>query len=132
MLCRDGAKRGGEFLEGVQPRKLVSWGSHGGRRGCRADLLALSQARLLSLSDEATVRQAQAYVDRGRAVVVQEQDGVVTGEFPNGTATRFPPGVRLEHSECSCDAEGVCIHRVITVLSYQAQHVHGESAHPPG
>ena len=98
----------------------------------RADLLALSQARLLSLSDEATVQQAQAYVDRGRAVVVKEQDRVVTGEFPNGTATRFPPGVRLEHSECSCDAEGVCIHRVITVLSYQAQHVHGESAHPAG
>lgn len=97
----------------VTPPPVVS------AEGLRADLLTLDEASLVLLTNSILVKQAARYVDQGKPLHLKETEGTVTASFPNGTVTSLAPGLKLEHTDCTCDAEGVCLHRVVAVLAYQ-------------
>ena len=87
----------------------------------RADLLALTDDSLAALANRGIVRRAAREVEAGAGPAVAEQpDGTVTATWSDGTVATAAPGCTLEQAGCTCGAAGVCRHRVMLALAYQA------------
>lgn len=87
----------------------------------RDDLLALTDDALISLANRGLLKRSRKLIDRGSGPDVTERDEVVVGVFDDGIKTALPPGVPLAETDCSCPATGMCRHRIMVVLAYQAQ-----------
>ncbi len=71
----------------------------------RADLLALSPESIAALANLGLVKRAQKEIAAGQGPALEEDDaGVVTGRFADGTVTRLVPGKPLREAPCSCGA----------------------------
>ena len=89
----------------------------------RIDLLDLSLDALMALANPGFVKRAQKDVAAGALpALAQDDDGTVHARFDDGVHTRMAPGVALRDADCSCTAGGMCRHRVMLVLAYQAEH----------
>jgi hypothetical protein len=87
----------------------------------RADLLELTPEALTALANAGFVKRAQKDVAAGLLPKLQSNaDGVVVAHFDDGVRTSLPPGRTLRDAQCSCPASGMCRHRVMLVLAYQA------------
>ncbi|SOD29982.1 SWIM zinc finger [Variovorax sp. YR752] len=88
----------------------------------RADLLELTPEALTALANAGFVKRAQKDVAAGLLPKMETgADGVVQAHFDDGVRTSLPPGRTLRDAQCSCPASGMCRHRVMLVLAYQAQ-----------
>ncbi|WP_440533581.1 SWIM zinc finger family protein [Variovorax sp. YR566] len=88
----------------------------------RADLLELTPEALTALANAGFVKRAQKDVAAGLLPKMETgADGVVQAQFDDGVRTSLPPGRTLRDAQCSCPASGMCRHRVMLVLAYQAQ-----------
>jgi len=88
----------------------------------RADLLELTPEALTALANAGFVKRAQKDVAAGVLPKLESgADGTVTASFDDGVRTTLPPGRTLRDAQCSCPASGMCRHRVMLVLAYQAQ-----------
>ncbi len=88
----------------------------------RADLLELTPEALTALANAGFVKRAQKDVAAGLLPRLEgNADGTVTASFDDGVRTSLPPGRTLRDAQCSCPASGMCRHRVMLVLAYQAQ-----------
>ncbi|MFC8098680.1 hypothetical protein [Streptomyces sp. NPDC057363] len=86
----------------------------------RTDLLALTPDTLAALANRGLVKRAAKDLDAGAGPDLDVTgDHTVHGCFPDGTETRLPPGATLQDARCSCEAHGVCRHRIGLVLAYQ-------------
>lgn len=87
----------------------------------RADLLELDVEALTVLANTGLVRRAGREVTAGKVpALTVEPDGTVRARFDDGTVTGSRPGQALRDATCTCVASGVCRHRVVLVLAYQA------------
>jgi hypothetical protein len=87
----------------------------------RADLLELTAEALTALANAGFVKRAQKDVAAGLLPKLESNaDGVVAAHFDDGVRTSLPPGRTLRDAQCSCPASGMCRHRVMLVLAYQA------------
>lgn len=112
--------------------RLTSTTVSGSTSGQRDDLITIDAKTLERLVGAQVLRQANQYVTDGRALELTVAEGTVTAEFPNGTRTVLEPDTTLQHTECNCDAEGVCLHRVIAVLAYKDLIQHGGAGNDAG
>ncbi|RUR68899.1 hypothetical protein EJP67_17715 [Variovorax guangxiensis] len=88
----------------------------------RADLLELTPEALTALANAGFVKRAQKDVAAGLLPKMETTaDGTVQAQFDDGVRTSLPPGRTLRDAQCSCPASGMCRHRVMLVLAYQAQ-----------
>jgi hypothetical protein len=88
----------------------------------RADLLELTPEALTALANAGFVKRAQKDVAAGVLPTLESgADGTVTASFDDGVRTSLPPGRTLRDAQCSCPASGMCRHRVMLVLAYQAR-----------
>ncbi|MGJ7529340.1 SWIM zinc finger family protein [Variovorax sp. GB1P17] len=88
----------------------------------RTDLLELTPEALTALANAGFVKRAQKDVAAGLLPRLETgADGVVQAHFDDGVRTSLPPGRTLRDAQCSCPASGMCRHRVMLVLAYQAQ-----------
>ncbi|MDR2326194.1 MAG: SWIM zinc finger family protein [Acidovorax sp.] len=88
----------------------------------RHDLLELTPQALTALANAGFVKRAQKDVAAGLLPRIEESgDGEVAAHFDDGVSTRLPAGRTLRDASCSCPASGMCRHRVMLVLAYQAQ-----------
>lgn len=88
----------------------------------RPDLLELTPEALTALANAGFVKRAQKDVAAGLLPALEgNADGTVTASFDDGVRTSLPPGRTLRDAQCSCPASGMCRHRVMLVLAYQAQ-----------
>lgn len=95
----------------------------------RADLLELTPEALTALANAGFVKRAQKDVAAGLLPQLEAgADGTVSASFDDGVRTRLPPGRTLRDAQCSCPASGMCRHRVMLVLAYQAQAASSASA----
>jgi hypothetical protein len=96
----------------------------------RPDLLELTPNALAALANVGFVKRAQKDLAAGRAPALNvADDGTVEARFDDeGVVTRLPPGRTLRDAACNCAAGGMCRHRVMLVLAYQARF--GEAAAP--
>ena len=85
----------------------------------RADLLALTEDALVSLTNRGLYKRAAKEVAAGTGPTVAEDADAVRGTFPDGVVCALPPG-GLEAADCTCGASGACRHLVAVVLAYQA------------
>jgi SWIM zinc finger len=85
----------------------------------RADLLALTEDALVSLTNRGLYKRAAKEVAAGTGPSVAEDADAVRGTFPDGVVCALPPG-GLEAADCTCGASGACRHVVAVVLAYQA------------
>ena len=109
-----------------RPRRRDDPGRAGGvRRGsgelmtARADLLALTEDALVSLTNRGLYKRAAKEVAAGTGPAIAEDADAVRGTFPDGVVCALPPG-GLEAADCTCGASGACRHVVAVVLAYQA------------
>jgi len=87
----------------------------------RSDLMELGVEALTALANPGFVKRAQKDVAAGALPGLrQEPDGTVHALFDDGTETSMAPGVPLRDATCNCSASGMCRHRVMLVLAYQA------------
>ncbi|AYZ64539.1 hypothetical protein EGY31_14330 [Burkholderia multivorans] len=87
----------------------------------RDDLLELTSEALTALANAGFVKRAQKDVAAGAVpALVVDGDGTVHASFEDGVRTSLPPGRTLRDAACSCTASGMCRHRVMLVLAYQA------------
>ena len=97
----------------------------------RADLLELTPEALMALSNVGFVKRAQKDLAAGQYPVITEQDdGCIDAQFADGHRVLFPVGKSLLDANCSCPASGMCRHRVMLVLAYQALKQHVGSVMP--
>ncbi|GHT95493.1 hypothetical protein FACS1894116_11100 [Betaproteobacteria bacterium] len=89
----------------------------------RADLLELGADALAALANVGFVKRAQKDLAAGRAPTLTTlDDGTVEARFAeDGIITRLPSGRTLRDADCNCSASGMCRHRVMLVLAYQAR-----------
>lgn len=88
----------------------------------RSDLLELTSEALTALANAGFVKRAQKDVAAGLLPKLETgADGTVQAQFDDGVRTSLPPGRTLRDAQCSCPASGMCRHRVMLVLAYQAQ-----------
>jgi hypothetical protein len=85
----------------------------------RADLLALTEDALVSLTNRGLYKRAAKEVAAGTGPTVAEDADAIRGTFPDGVVCALPPG-GLEAADCTCGASGACRHLVAVVLAYQA------------
>jgi hypothetical protein len=89
----------------------------------RADLLELGPEALTALANPGFVKRAHKDAAAGMLpTLCQDGDGTVHALFDDGVRTAMRPGVTLRDADCSCSASGMCRHRVLLVLAYQAAH----------
>jgi|GEM_PF-576939 len=91
----------------------------------RADLLALTEDALVSLTNRGLYKRAAKEVAAGTGPAVAEDADAVRGTFPDGVVCALPPG-GLEAADCTCGASSACRHVVAVVLAYQATVSDGE------
>lgn len=88
----------------------------------RHDLLELTPEALTALANAGFVKRAQKDLAAGQVPRLEvSDDGAVTAHFDDGVRTHLAPGRTLRDADCSCQASGMCRHRVLLVLSYQSQ-----------
>ena len=88
----------------------------------RADLLELTPEALTALANAGFVKRAQKDVAAGLLPTLETgAGGTVQAQFDDGVRTSLPPGRTLRDAQCSCPASGMCRHRVMLVLAYQAR-----------
>ncbi|MBF5008936.1 SWIM zinc finger family protein [Burkholderia pseudomultivorans] len=98
----------------------------------RDDLLELTPEALTALANAGFVKRAPKDVAAGAVpVLAVDGDGTVHASFDGGVRTSLPPGRTLRDAACSCTASGMCRHRVMLVLAYQAS-VHANAAADAG
>ena len=85
----------------------------------RNELLELTPQALIALSNAGFVKRSQKEIAAGNLPSFNENDGVLTAQFNDGTLTRLSRGQTLKEADCSCSASGMCRHRVMLVLGYQ-------------
>lgn len=87
----------------------------------RTDLMALGPEALAALANPGFVKRAQKDVAAGALPALrQDPDGTVHALFDDGVQASMGPGVALRDAACTCSAGGMCRHRVVLVLAYQA------------
>lgn len=87
----------------------------------RADLLALTPEAVAALSNAGLVKRALRELEQGQRPQLEETaDGTVVARFADGATARLEPGKVLRDTPCSCNASGVCRHRVAAALAYPA------------
>lgn len=87
----------------------------------RTDLLELGTDALMALANPGFVKRAQKDAAAGALPALrQDADGTVHASFDDGVQTSMAPGVSLRDAACNCSAGGMCRHRVMLVLAYQA------------
>ncbi|WP_431227124.1 SWIM zinc finger family protein [Burkholderia contaminans] len=88
----------------------------------RDDLLELTPEALTALANAGFVKRAQKDVAAGAVpALAVDGDGTVHASFDDGVRTSLPPDRTLRDATCSCTASGMCRHRVMLVLAYQAR-----------
>ena len=87
----------------------------------RPDLLALNDDAIISLANRGLLKRSRKLIDRGKGPTLRVEDGVVIGDFEEGVQTALRPGVPLAETDCSCPAAGMCRHRIMVVLAFQAE-----------
>lgn len=89
----------------------------------RDDLAALTPDALSSLSSIGLLKRAQRMMATGLGPrsIEEDDDGIVTATFDDGTTTSLPPKATLAQARCSCGAVFVCRHGLSLVLAYQKQ-----------
>ncbi|MET3179122.1 UNVERIFIED_ORG: hypothetical protein ABIC43_002278 [Variovorax guangxiensis] len=93
-----------------------------GELALRADLLELTPEALTALANAGFVKRAQKDVAAELLPTLETgADGTVQAQFDDGVRTSLPPGRTLRDAQCSCPASGMCRHRVMLVLAYQAR-----------
>lgn len=98
----------------------------------RTDLLDLGPDALMALANPGFVKRAQKDVAAGALPVLQQDaDGTVHAVFDDGVRTGMRPGESLRDAACTCTAGGMCRHRVMLVLAYQAAHAGAVPAEAP-
>ncbi|MBS2552731.1 SWIM zinc finger family protein, partial [Catenulispora sp. NL8] len=85
----------------------------------RADLLALTEDALVSLTNRGLYKRAAKEVAAGTGPTITADADAVRGTFPDGVVCALPPG-GLEAAACTCGASAACRHVVAVVLAYQA------------
>jgi hypothetical protein len=86
----------------------------------REDLVALTPEAVAALSNVGLVKRALREIEQGKGPTLEEDsDGAVTGHFDDGVVARLTRGRVLRDCTCSCNAAGVCRHRVATALAYR-------------
>ena len=85
----------------------------------RADLLALTEDALVSLTNRGLYKRAAKETAAGTGPTIAEDADAIRGTFPDGVVCALPPG-GLEAAACTCGASGACRHVVAVVLAYQA------------
>ncbi|MEY9859554.1 hypothetical protein ABH935_005184 [Catenulispora sp. GAS73] len=85
----------------------------------RADLLALTEDALVSLTNRGLYKRAAKEAAAGTGPIIAEDADAIRGTFPDGVICALPPG-GLEAAACTCGASGACRHVVAVVLAYQA------------
>jgi len=89
----------------------------------RHDLLELTPEALTALANAGFVKRAQKDLAAGQLPRLEvSDDGAVTAHFDDGVRTHLAPGRTLRDASCTCQASGMCRHRVLLVLTYQSQH----------
>ncbi|MBW8802406.1 MAG: hypothetical protein JF587_00865 [Catenulisporales bacterium] len=96
----------------------------------RADLAALTEDALVSLTNRGLYKRAAKEVAGGSGPTIASDGDVVRGTFPDGVVCLLPPG-GLQAAECSCGAAGACRHVVAVVLAYQASSSSSSSSDSP-
>ncbi|NHV25189.1 SWIM zinc finger family protein [Burkholderia sp. D-99] len=95
----------------------------------RDDLLELTPEALTALANAGFVKRAQKDVAAGAVpALAVDGDGTVHASFDDGVRTSLPPGRTLRDATCNCTASGMCRHRVMLVLAYQAGRQANEAA----
>ncbi|BBL76831.1 hypothetical protein [Methylomagnum ishizawai] len=95
----------------------------------RADLLRLSPEALAQATNLGLVKRALRELEGGnRPSLVLDAANTLTATFGDGVATVWEAEQPIQHSRCSCGAQGVCRHRLIAALAYRAD---AEQAPPP-
>ncbi|MGC4120023.1 MAG: hypothetical protein QM765_36675 [Myxococcales bacterium] len=88
----------------------------------RTDLLALTDAAIIALSNRGFFNRATKEYGEGYVpAVALGDDLVLVATFPDGIVTRLLPGKALKDCPCSCGGTPVCRHRVNAILAYQKQ-----------
>ncbi|HEY3449032.1 MAG TPA: hypothetical protein VGK67_21905 [Myxococcales bacterium] len=88
----------------------------------RTDLLALTDAAIVALSNRGFFNRAQKELSEGKVpAVAVGDDGVLVATFADGVTSKLIPGRALKDCPCSCGAASVCRHRVAAILAYQRQ-----------
>uniref|UniRef100_UPI00198102D6 SWIM zinc finger family protein n=1 Tax=Burkholderia sp. Ac-20379 TaxID=2703900 RepID=UPI00198102D6 len=88
----------------------------------RGDLLDLTPEALTALANAGFVKRAQKDLAAGiRPRLEMDAGGALHAAFDDGTRTSLPPDRTLRDAQCNCAASGMCRHRVMLVLAYQAQ-----------
>ncbi|MBD8213128.1 SWIM zinc finger family protein [Erwinia persicina] len=88
----------------------------------RNELLELTPQALIALSNAGLVKRSQKEIAAGNLPLFSDAEGVLTARFSEGTVTRLNQGQGLKEASCTCNASGMCRHRVMLVLGYQQIH----------
>lgn len=88
----------------------------------RNELLELTPQALTALSNAGFVKRSQKEIAAGNLPLFSDAGGVLTAQFSDGTLTRLNEGQALKEASCTCNASGMCRHRVMLVLGYQHSH----------
>lgn len=87
----------------------------------RDDLLLLSPQALAHASNAGIVKRAERELASGtRPQLSVDATGTLEAVFGDGTRCTWPQGAGIQNARCSCNASGVCRHRVIAALAYCA------------
>jgi hypothetical protein len=96
----------------------------------REDLAALTPETVTALANRGLVRRALKELAEGAAIGWEEgDDGTVVARLPEGVEVRLPPETSLKETGCTCEAPGMCRHRVLAALAYARRA--GRGADPP-
>lgn len=86
----------------------------------RDDLLHLSPEALSHAANAGIVKRAVRELAGGyRPRLTVDAQGLLEAAFDDGVSCRWPAGVAIQDARCSCNAAGVCRHRVIAALAYR-------------
>ncbi|OYN90511.1 SWIM zinc finger family protein [Parenemella sanctibonifatiensis] len=89
--------------------------------GVRTDLMALTEASLIDLTNRGTVRRATRELDQVQLTIEVAADGTVTASGDDDTVATIPPDKPFGDWTCSCLAAVECRHLVRAVLAYQRE-----------
>ena len=86
----------------------------------RSDLLSLGEQEFIALANRGLYKRACKELRKGGFQLTYGADGTV--ELRQGSRlTRLAPGLALSETECSCGSTGLCYHRLLAILAYQAE-----------
>ena len=86
----------------------------------RDDLVHLSPEALSHAANAGIVKRAVRELAGGyRPRLTVDAQGLLEAAFDDGVSCRWPAGMAIQDARCSCNAAGVCRHRVIAALAYR-------------